>query len=227
MHACMHAVEFGGRTADVLAIGKPATRLSAPPYGPVSSGTASLFRRRIQRASAYEKKKRSRTMQAPPPLPLQTLPRPLQLRACLCMIICYPHTATRAARSRPRHVVSISARAAGRRLAADVLCATTHPPHDRFVSFDRRIVKSSGSRGGIMPVVLPAATVRIRPGRPRARKHASWWSGPAGCMHRFRLPLGGRGARTTWIGCVCTIASATHHICALVCLVCRTCNIVE
>lgn len=164
----MHAVEFGGRTADVLAIGKPATRLSAPPYGPVSSGTASLFRRRIQRASAYEKKKRSRTMQAPPPLPLQTLPRPLQLRACLCMIICYPHTATRAARSRPRHVVSISARAAGRRLAADVLCATTHPPHDRFVSFDRRIVKSSGSRGGIMPVVLPAGRYRAYPARPTA-----------------------------------------------------------
>lgn len=103
------------------------------------------------------------------------------------------------------------------------------------------VVKSSGSRGGIMPVRQPAATMIC--GHPRmaavsptasARPRACvCWSGPGlsfvspACVcvhHPFRPASPGPGGR---LGRVYQYHCEHYSSCALVCLSSRTCTIVE
>lgn len=183
-----------------------------------------------ERARAHDEKNKNRDHQR------TTAPNPtLHLHSCMRAACRSPQATTYSTHAVPARRVVVS----GCRLARRSLAPLPPPASLRRLLVC--VVKSSGSRGGIMPVRQPAATMIC--GHPRmaavsptasARPRACvCWSGPGlsfvspACVcvhHPFRPASPGPGGR---LGRVYQYHCEHYSSCALVCLSSRTCTIVE
>jgi hypothetical protein len=179
------AVDFGGRTADVLAIGKPCCQAFGAPYGFPQDP------HHFVDISSERARKKIKTCIAPLSLHLQRcMHLPTSAAACLCMI-CYPHTARGPG---PARCIYQRAAAASPLSSASASATTRHPR--RLVRSDGQIKRVSRRYNARRPA-FPSMAAQHPPPRARllVRTRPLSFVSPA-CTPFTRFPLGGR------LGCV-------------------------